>query len=84
MWIFPFSYLRPYANICIWIWFLAYPCSSGIGGRGYTWFWMSEKMTEEGKMKPITFRLEFDVIRRVKFHSLLFMAVPDEVKIEIS
>jgi len=56
MWIFPFSYLRPYANICIWIWFLAYPCSSSIGGRGFYWFWMSEKLTEEGKMKEITFR----------------------------
>jgi hypothetical protein len=56
MWIFPFSYLRPYANICIWIWFLSYPCSSSIGGRGITWFWMSEKLTEEGKMIPVTFR----------------------------
>jgi len=27
-WIFPYSYLRPYANICIWIWFLSYPCST--------------------------------------------------------
>ena len=84
MWIFPFSYLRPYANICIviifnlkWIWFVAYPCSSGIGGRGYNWFWLSEKLSEEGKMKEITFRLEFDVIRRIKYHSLLFMATPD-------
>jgi hypothetical protein len=57
--------------------FVAYPCSSGIGGRGYNWFWLSEKLSEEGKMKEITFRLEFDVIRRVKYHSLLFMATPD-------
>lgn len=45
---------------------------------------MSEKLNDGGTGKEITFRLEFDVIRRVKFHSLLFMAVPDETKIEVS
>jgi hypothetical protein len=45
---------------------------------------MSEKLNDGGIGKEITFRLEFDVIRRVKFHSLLFMAVPDETKIEVS
>jgi len=45
---------------------------------------MSEKLNEGGNGKEITFKLEFDVVRRVKFHSLLFMAVPDEIKIEVS
>jgi hypothetical protein len=45
---------------------------------------MSEKLNDGATGKEITWRLEFDVIRRVKFHSLLFMAVPDETKIETS
>jgi len=63
---------------------LSYPCSSSIGGRGVNWFWLSEKLNEEGKMKEITWRSEFDVVRRLKYHSYLFMATPDYIKIELS
>ena len=35
-------------------------------------------------MKEITWRSEFDVVRRLKYHSYLFMATPNSIKVELS
>jgi len=60
---------------------MGYPCSTGIGNKMNRWAWMSEKLSNEGQAAVVTFRVEFDFLRRLRFHNLLFMTMPDMVQI---
>jgi hypothetical protein len=46
------------------------------------WFWLSEKIPTDHQMKEITFRLEFETIKRLRYTSILFMTAPKEVRLE--
>ena len=45
---------------------------------------MSEKLSNMGLNKEIIFKAEFNSVRRIKKHSIVFLATPNQVKIEIS
>ena len=63
--------------------FTSYPCNSAIPNKG-NWYWMSEKLQNTAIFKEVTFKGEFDMIKRLKRHSIVFMATPFKVKIEVS
>ena len=65
-------------------WFMGYPCFTGIGNKFNPFAWLSEKLNNDAQNAVVTFKTEFDTIRRVKFHMILFMTMPDNVKIEMT
>lgn len=70
--------------MCMIYWFMGYPCFTGIGNKFNPFAWLSEKLNNDAQDAVVTFKTEFDTIRRVKFHMILFMTMPDNVKIEMS
>jgi hypothetical protein len=46
------------------------------------WFWLSEKIPNEHSTKEITFRVEFDTVRRIRHMFVVFMTAPRSIKIE--
>jgi len=56
---------------------MGYPCYSGIGNKLNNWAWLSEKLSDKSQDTTITFKLEFDFLRRIKLHNIVFMTMPD-------
>ena len=55
--------------------FASYPCSTHTSGWMW-WYWLSERIPSEKQMKEITFRLEFDTTKRLRYLAILFMTAP--------
>jgi hypothetical protein len=72
-----------YANQCLNILFSSYPCNTSTGTRG-NWFWLSEQIQDRANNKEIVFRAEFDNVRRIKQYSIIFLATPAAVRLEVS
>ena len=66
-------YLYNYTvNVLLWV---GYPCPTHNSGF-FWWFWMSEKIPNDKSQKEITFRWQFDDLRRVKYLFVTFMTTP--------
>ena len=79
--IFPYVSLTisPYqVNVIL---FASYPCSTHTSGWMW-WYWLSERIPVDHQMKEVTFRLEFETTKRVRFLSVLFLTAPQSVRIE--
>jgi len=61
--------------------YTSYPCSTHTTNWMW-WFWLSEKVPTDHQMKEITYRLEFDTVKRLRYIAVLFMTAPKDVRLE--